>query len=151
MNLMRAVLAATILVLGTGAGLAQLLPSQQGAEKDAATGGGTTRTVSPGQSASGCFNVAVEVVDPHPSGLNWDIGSGRTSAPDPQITEATTGAQTSCRNTHTCTLRVENAGRTLSFNIMDLDLSAHDLIGDGQCAAGKTCRIGRARVSMSSC
>ena len=152
MNLMRAVLAASIFVLGTGVGVAQLLPSQEGAEKPAAQPR-TTRTVTPGpaSSAPACVDILMQVGTTDAEGDEWDPHKTRFP-PDFRISEATTGATGKCNDTFVCSIRITPVGNKLDFTIKDADWpDKDDLIGTGTCTAGRNCTVGFAKLTMSPC
>lgn len=97
-----------------------------------------------------CFDVRVTVDDRKRNGSVWDIGGATVRQPDPRIAEMTTGASIRCKDTHTCALRVTGRG-PFYFVLTDMDLSNHDPIGEGECLAGRSCRLGSASLSMSAC
>lgn len=98
---------------------------------------------------SGCFDVAV-TVDQTSGGNQWERAAG--DSPDPRIAETTTGAQNQCSNTFNCSLRITNAGSQLAFVVVDVDeISRPDPIGSATCAAGRSCRLEHAAISMSPC
>lgn len=109
-------------------------------------------TGEPGPTRSaGCYTVSVTVDDRKANGNVWDVGSAKVGSPDPRIAEATTGASATCKDSYSCSLRVEGAGNSLSISLTDMDLSNHDPIGSGQCSAGRSCRIGAATARVSAC
>lgn len=112
-----------------------------------APAGGKKVTPAP---APTCFDVRVTVDDRKRNGSVWDIGGATVRQPDPRIVEMTTGASIRCKDTHTCTLRVTGHG-PFYFVLTDMDLSNHDPIGEGECRAGRSCRLGSASLSMSAC
>jgi hypothetical protein len=144
MIFVRVILAAALSVaLGAGPAMAQLLPSQKGAEAPA--GGGSSRTVSTGGGIAGCYNVFVTVPG------EWDPWPGKRGNVDPVIIEQTTGARTACVDSPNCSLRVEGAGAQMSFVIEDDDPDASDPIGSGSCRSGRSCQVGAASITMSAC
>ncbi len=102
------------------------------------------------QSTSGCYDVAVTVM-PYPTGEDWDPWPGNRALPDPRIAERSTGARAQCDDSWTCSMRVQNAGRQLSFHIEDADPDAPDPIGSGSCTAGSNCTVGLARLTTRAC
>jgi hypothetical protein len=103
-----------------------------------------------GQSA-GCYNVGVTVDSFNQSGQDWDPWAGNRAKPDPMITELTTGTKKTCSDSFTCSMQVNGAGSTLSFNIVDDDPDRDDPIGTGQCRGTGSCRVGSATLSITRC
>ncbi len=116
----------------------------------------------PGDGKRRRASIALSVsVEPRAEGgSSWDIANGlpdlslcvttdarrcvpaeRDDAPD---------ASLPCRDTLRCQARVpiDPASRRIRVEVIDRDVTIHDLVGAGDCDFGRVCRVGRARLTV---
>jgi hypothetical protein len=151
--IVRAVLLVLSLLCLGGTALAQILPSQDGAQESPATPPTKKRDVGPSAPSTSlsCVDIVVEASATRADGETWDPYRNR-EAPDYRISEATTGASAQCEDTTVCAIRVNPVAQSLSFTILDDDWpDKDDAIGSGSCKVGGTCTIGLARLRMTPC
>jgi hypothetical protein len=142
--------AAAMLVVSAGLSSAQLLPQQQGAKAAPAVEGRGESRNQPARTLT-CVDVLVRANSTNAGGVEWDDWAGR-EAPEILVSETTTGADTKCTDTMTCTIRIHPVSGVLSFSLYDSDWpDSDDFIGAGSCTVGETCTLGLARVSMNAC
>ena len=108
--------------------------------------------------APACFSLYVTADREDANGHNWDVGPAALSAtrPDMIVTSASHGdVRLACENSFQCNGGdfANAAGRdSVTLLIMDEDIDANDLMGQGNCAIpSNACRLGGVRVDVRAC
>ena len=105
--------------------------------------------------APACFGLWITADREDANGHNWDVGPSALAVtrPDMLVSSASHGdVRLSCENTFQCSGgRFANTGgrSEVTLLIMDEDLEANDLMGQGNCAIpSAACRLGRTVVEV---
>lgn len=103
----------------------------------------------------GCAKIRVNVDKTAYDGKDWDNWAGDRAFPDLVLKNLGNNTETrQCHDTFSCTYNnISVKGKNIKVKIVDVDtIDADDVIGEGVCSLSKkSCRLGKARLSLSSC
>ena len=124
--------------------------SKQGSGKFAVK----TKKPKTSQKITGCAKIRVNVAKLAYDGRDWDLWTGERALPDLVLMDLASNTKTrQCHDTFSCSYNISVKGKNIKVRIIDVDtVDADDVIGEGVCSLSrKTCQIGKARLSISSC
>jgi hypothetical protein len=151
------VAAAGVLLAFLGSQAPALAADKQGGSSFSSSpsqGSSKTRSSAPARSGaiSGCVSVSARINKTKSNGKTWDT-KGKRVAPDPFLTDlASRKNLKTCKDSFSCRWTLHGKSGSISIRIMDRDIAAHDLIGQGKCSlSSRSCRLGQARITLRGC